>query len=595
MAIENFDSLRANYLKDSLRYNNYLEFLKERRRQSQADLENLSHNFNISLEKLQSIRVNLKKMLLDVDRIADQDNVAVTTTFHLLPWELEYYFLAKKRIDLLGYKSNYIFNVPIGYMQSREEKPYQLAVGDRFFNYLESVFGIKNLPKTKTAYEFYLFLKEELKKFLGLEELDFSNLRIIVDEVFANQQFINAKIRPICNNLKSKNLLNFNKQEIRLRDNTIDKLYEDIVKEIIYLIVDFFVFFENDIKINEKQEKLLEAVKYIFSQQELRPIFNAIGLSMDTNIDDYSFFTDYGKLIFLIIILGGFDHIGAEWPEKNKLGKYNLIRKSLGLNLISETPPNIFAERFLLFSESPSIKDNSFKLIDSLTLRLLFGKSLPTIIDVASSEGQHTGAFSPLDKSHRDSVRIIDFISTYKLFLQEIKSEKIKFSGELIFDLMTKYYETIFKGGLKETLRSKIEEFKQAYLFDNNEYNLFSSVEQFNRYLNDQGIKDYSINLPLLIAIILENEIFGSYFNVGSQSLRVKTKEELLNKFLEVGKRAKRLEHFFDDLDNKPLDNNQKKDATTMFGGLSLPFNLSTVDSDFVGLVMHFRRKLMNG
>ncbi|BCX15604.1 MAG: hypothetical protein KatS3mg097_496 [Candidatus Parcubacteria bacterium] len=589
MAIENFDSLRANYLKDNLRYKNYLEFLKERREQSKADLENLAQNFNIPLEKLQQIRTDIRKQLLSTE---DKDYAAITTTFHLLPWELEYYLLAKKRINLLDYKPTHIFDIPIGYMQSKDEKPHQLTIGDRSFNYLELIFNVKKVPKT--SYEFYLLLKEEFKKFLDLEEVDFSNLKEIVDGLFANQQFINSKIKPICNHLKSKNLLRLNKQELRIRDNAIDKLYEDIVKEIIYLIVDFLVFFENDIKINEKREKFLKTVKYLFSQEDLRPIFNALGLSLNVNIDDFLAFNDYGKIIFLIVILGGFDHIGAEWPEKDKLGKYNLIRKSLGLNLITEVPPNTFAERFLLFSESSLSSEANFKLVDSLTLRLLFSEAMPSITYLASFQGPFTGTFSPLAKEHRDIIRIIDFVSTYKLFLQEIKNGDIKFSNKMLIDIIKKYYETVFKGGIKEMLKNKIEEFEKNYLTDNNlEYDLFFSIEQFNKFLNESGIKDYSINLPLLMSIILENEIFNAYFKTDIQRLVSKEGGELLNKFLATGRKIKRLENFFEHLNDKQLVGNQDENTTMMFGGISLPFNLQTIDSDFIGLVMHFRRKLM--
>lgn len=551
----------ADLSKDQLDYLNYRKFLEKRRALSSDDLIVLAQNFNIDLDYLKKLRNEIRKKI----GIEENKPAAVVTTFHLLLWELEYYRLAQKRIGYLNYENDkQIFLIPIGYMKARQEKAHLLNIGNRSFDFLKIFFNIDKLPET--SYEFYFLLKKAFSNFIGEEIVDPHQLKEAVTKCLENEEFINLKIIPIRDKLKQHNILNLPTEEFHLTKEEINSIYLEIVKRTIYLIADFLTLFETFVKPDENWQKFLEIIGYLLEQKELQPIFE----KLEINKEDFNTPENYGKLIFLLIILGGFDHIGAEWAREDQPGKYNLVRQSLNLPSLMEIPPQVFLERFSLDSEL---------YLDSLTLRLLF-PHLDSLLYSAAIEGPTTFSFSPLKSEARDYIRIIDFLTIYEKFFEKIKLGEIKFNQSLIKKFFEKYFEIIFKDKTNEDLKLYLKKFFEDKLDQEKEYELLSVIEEFNKNIINTDFKKYTIKFPLLMRIIAV-EIFNNYIELSSEA--VYDQEELMKKFLEIRKNINTIE---DDLE-------QYKNFEIKFGGIKLPLELKKIfRSDFLALVIFFQNQL---
>ncbi|MCS7200544.1 MAG: hypothetical protein NZ822_00050 [Patescibacteria group bacterium] len=568
-----------NPLEKGLQFKNFREFLDARRKISGEDLNLLAERFSVPLEKLREVR-NLIRERLGLKK--NNGNMAIVTTYHLLPWELVYYYLASRRIDLLDY-SDY-FAVPIGYGRVDTEKPYKFEFGNITLNFARGknglIFNI-DTSETKTNFQFYQKLRTAFLEFFGKDDNFQGKFSELVYDYFSRENISSdEKLKRILNNLRNLKDSN-NNPVLQTKDQIFhiskedgNDLLIDLLREIFYLLAEFFDFFENrneQFKIDnqainplERDKKVKELLSELIIRDELGQIFEILGISKD----NYEQPENYGKLIFLLVILGGLDHIGAEWAEKDesgsiKMGKYNQLRSILGLKILPEIPPGVFVERFSLGSDYP----------DYLVLKFLFG-NLADIIYTASVEGPMTrgkitegrqemsGLFSPLSRELREKIRVFDFYLRFKAFIDGINSGNVFLSQTIFRDLVNQYVEKFSKD--EEDRKIKIE------LIDNffskresgEKLDLRSELEELNKECNNL-IRMYFFR-SLLMEKLFYLYVFQEEVNRNNPN---DPRYELLNVFINQTQNVDSLEYL--------------KESRDDFGGISLPmFSVSKLSSD---------------
>ncbi|MCS7184055.1 MAG: hypothetical protein NZ866_01760 [Patescibacteria group bacterium] len=553
---------------EGIRYKIYQEFLERRREISQNDLKILSQNFNIEIKKLIEIRENIRKIIFGREI---EGPVALITTYHLLPWELEYYRLAQKRINLLGYGEN-IFSIPIGYMKVSQEKPHIFKIGDREIDYAKLIFNLTKIPET--SYDFYLLIKKSFLEFLGVESLlESIDYRQELERKINDENFINERLKPLGEKLKNFNLLKKEDRIFYLKDKEIEQLYLTIIINILYLIADFLNFFEGknidnqEGGIEKKWEKTKEVFSYLINQQTLLPLFERL----DINIQNYDKPSNYGKLIFLLIILGGFDHIGAEWATQQETGKYNKIREILGLPILSDIPPNIFLERFSLTEEN----------FDSLILRILFNDVLESIFYSTSIEGKPTAYFSPIKLEYRKRIKIIDFFIIYRSFYERLKNGEIKISNSTLKYLFEKYFETYLREEIPADLKERIK------IFFEDKAEIKDIVQIINDFNNIKENREYrtTISFQHLMRIIAEN-LLKIYLE--EKIIESLEEEEIFSEFSKIANETTTLEQKLEDLSKQNIQTSEIK-----FGGIKIPLELTQIDSSFLLYLLYLINKFL--
>lgn len=506
-----------NPLEKGTHYKNYLEFLQERDKISSKDLEILAENFSIPYEKLINLRKKLREIVFG-EEIKESEELGLVTTYHLNPWELDYYFLASERIKLLNRK---IFSLIIAYTDPKKEKLFNMYLGDKKID-LRFIFDIKN--KTETSYGFYLILKSKFLEFFEEEENFNGKYRELVEKSFNNEEFVDKKIKNLIDKFQNHHI--FELKELSKEDKV--KVYIEVLKEIFYLLGDFFDFFEgkSEFKIDDQRisldarwNKIHKIVDYIIQNEDLKPIIEKLGIEIKKGEHGKKIYPpeSYFKLIFLLLVIGGVTHIGAEWATDRDLGKYNKGRKLLGLPPLPEIPPGLFVERFNI------IKD---KYLDSLSLRLLFG-DLKDIWKTASVQGDIIDSFSPINEKLRKRIKIIDFWFNYKKFLSSFNEDNIELTSETIKEIIIAYFNKFLKGKVsEETFSEKVDEF-----FANREgvFKTKSLIREFNNFMSNQGLKNHVILdnslkillidmiLPKYVNSIIDNELLKIFNNLSEQ------------------------------------------------------------------------------
>lgn len=442
------------------------DYIKERKELSKDDLSILAKEFGIPIEDLIRVSENIKKELYGDSK--ETEILTLTTTYHLNPWEIFQYLLAKERITLvckrLGKWKN--FDLPVTWTQEKNEKFSEMFRG--LLNLpIQRIFGIQITNKT-TALDFYNKLKEEV-----FEKFDDKNLEE------------NYK-RNIKRYLSDSGLLgNYTEKE---KNKIVDELYSSI-KDV---ITDFFDFYEKEVKVSENERKFENAIQKIFEEEKLRPILERLEL----NKENYK--SNLAKIVFLICILSGAVHVGAEWPKEDEPGKYNIVRQALGLPLLPEFAPNVFFERYSFISEG---------IPDSFTLRLILGEYTKNIINVAAIEERESGPFSPfkiLKETHlvvvedfTRRIRIFDFIHKYskdEIFEKMITRQELE---RLIEKLPQQD---------KERLEEALKDVKADEKISINQ--VLEKITKGNKFILERGIFKTLVNLYIENPKTIE-EIFG--------------------------------------------------------------------------------------
>jgi hypothetical protein len=539
------ESFERNPLREGRSYRDYKEFLQERRKISANDLERISKEYSLDIEELNSIKEEIRRMIFD-DYEPDKF-LALATTYHLIPWELEYYFLASQRIDLLG---ELVFSIPITYTNPRDEQSFYFTLGDKRLD-LRLFFDLSK--GTKTAYDFYHTLREKFLEFFGFDKNYNNNFRSLVDQSFNNEE-IKKKIKEIIDRkIKSSDLrvkLDFSiaKDSKKIEE----EIYFNLLKEIFYLLADFFDFFEGrhkfkldskQLSIEERWQKIKSVFDYLFENKTIAPLIQKLNITKESQ--EYGR-DNYYKLIFLILILGRLDHLGAEWAKEDQPGKYNQIREILGLPLLPDIPPQVFVERF-------SVVSNQYP--NSLVLRLLLG-DLSNIWYSAAIQGPEVGSFSPLNPELRRRIRIFDFYRVYKKFLSNLDRNEIILKKETIINIFKQYFKEFLEGKVAEEVYQQrlnsIDDFFKDQ--EQNEYELMSLINEFNKRSPDK--RDH-IWLPNLKFVIIKM-VLPKYINQ-------QVDDDLVKLFFDLGKDQEKLENKLE------IELSQKN----IFGGINLPFRLS--------------------
>ena len=409
----------------------FKKYLRERKKESQADLKILAEEFNIEIEILQKIRNEIREII-------GEDTEYLSTTIHLRPRAISFLELGEKRIKEVVEEKT--FHYPVYYQKFSEERPDIIDIGKIRISLLEAIPELKN-KKFEYSIDFHEALMEYLNNQNWEEELE-KNLKEYLYSKFSN---IPKKIREI--------FIGF------------------IIPSIVEILQNYKKFFEkfklnNKEKIKEFNSKICNILLNNFDK--LEKILNRLGLTKERleDIQKREEFIIGSDIIFLICILGGYIHIGAEY------GKLNALRKNLGLEEIveAETPQ----ERFNLFG----VKD-----IESGTLKFLFENPEPFIYACIYS-GLEEFSSSPIDNKVRERIRVVDFYYKLKDFnldkiLKEEPLDKEEFKEVLgIID-----YFSHLDDKEKEIIRKKIDE------IDGDKISLAKWIEIFNKFIENTEIR----------------------------------------------------------------------------------------------------------
>jgi|GEM_PF-3102134 len=362
------EKLTKKDLKESKDLNTFKKYLEQRKEESSSDFSLLVQKFNIEKEKLENIRKEIRDII--------GDNIEyISTTTHFRVRVIDFLKLGAERIKKAT-KDN-VFYYPVYYQQFSQEKPEIIDIGEIKISLKEA---IPEFRKKKFNYtiEFHEALIDYLTKENWEEELK----KNLID--YLNEKFSNLP-----------------KEERKIFVN-------QLIEVIINLLKDYYEFFK-EYRFNKKEEiadfnsKICEILWKNF--ETLKELFEKLNITKDylEDLKDKRNFILDSKIIFLICILGGYIHIGAEYK------KFNEMRKLLGFSEIIEA--EIPQERFNLFG----IKD-----IESGTLRFLFKDPKPFIYSGIYA-GLEEVYFSPINPDVINRIRIVDFYHKLKeLNLDEI-------------------------------------------------------------------------------------------------------------------------------------------------------------------------------
>ncbi len=332
----------------------FREYLKERKIKTESDLKILSEKYGINLEILDIIRDRLRRTL--------NNSNYLSTTIHLRPRAIDFLELAHARIN--SATEDKVFYYPVYYQKFDKEKPDVIDIGEIKISLKEIIPGFKE-KKFNYSIDFHETLMEYLNKEGWQEEVE-KNLEDYLERKFFDRKKEEATIL---------------KPEIKDTVVSILNDYKDFFSQLEY----------NKEKIQEINSQIAEVL--LDHYEKIEPIFKDLDIKKEflLKIKNKEEFIITSKLIFLVSILGGFVHIGAEY------GKLNEIRRNLNLEEIIE--PETPQERFNIFRA---------RGLESGILRFLFKKSEPFIYFMTYS-GKEDFPSSPIDNEVRTRIRIVDF------------------------------------------------------------------------------------------------------------------------------------------------------------------------------------------
>jgi hypothetical protein len=532
--------------KISIDLRSFENFLLKRIKASRKDLEFLAKTFssvlNLTEEEFLSHLRLCRREIVEKLGFEEGDIIAFITTFHLLPWEHYYYLLAQERIsrslESLNLKA---FPYPVWYGDPKIEKP-------AYFNFfgtkleidgiLNAFEGSKEKSAAKTTYEYYEYLKRRFCRLFNLDESEFtSKQKKKIIEIIYSDEF-RTKVERVINYLKSTQIIKKQDFVFSLLDEEIFEATRKVLKRLFLLLFDFFEFFENRIKIREKIERFRAVCEYLVNNEKIKPILERLGITKE-NIDK-----NLGKMFFLVTILVGGVHIGAEWPEKeHRSGKLNKVREYLNLPKIVEFKEGVFAERFL-FSEPP---------IDSMAFSLIFGD--PTILtSVASLTGKMTGRFSPISEELRKSIRTYDFyirlreyFNRTNVFGLKVKEDEIKEILKIYYDISFKEIDPTVRDGINSTIESVI----------NNDMTLDEAISKFNDNIEPR----YRI-FKFVVKKILAIYLLRKYLEIKDTDEETKEETGLYSDFLRGTETVQTIE---------------RERSNDAFGGIEYPLKIPPV------------------
>jgi len=494
----------------------FQKYLKERREASKDDFDLLVKNFELDIETLQNIRNEIREV---VKNIVGYDTEYLSTTIHFRPRAINFLKLGKERIKKTV--EGEIFHYPVYYQEFSKERPDIIDIGEIRISLLEIIPQLKN-RKFKYSIDFHEALMEYLNKQSWEEELK-KNLK----------EYLNRKFSNISKNI-TEIFINF------------------IIPTIVETLQDYKNFFEK-FKFNSKEE-----IKEFNSEicgvllknfDTLEKILGKLGITKEDleKIQRKEEFIIDSDIIFLICILGGYIHIGAEY------GKLNALRKNLGLKEIveAETPQ----ERFNLFN---------VKNIESGTLRFLFENPEPFIY-VGTYLGFEEVLSLPIDKKVRERIRIVDFYYKLKDFdldriLQEEHLNKEEFKE--VLETVGYYLHLIDKE--KDIIEKVFQNINDV------ERNLINWIEEFNKSVEAiQNIDNKTKNKIKIIKNIIKSKLLFLIYREYVEGL-------LINLNLPNSLRNKIITEFCD----KQVLENMKNKEINQFGGILPKLTIPSCNED---------------
>jgi hypothetical protein len=327
------------------------------------------------------------------------------------------------------------------------------------------------------------------------------------------------------------------------------------------LLKDYKIFFE-DFQFNKKEDIMnfnSKICKVLLNNFEtLKDLFEKLDITKEylEDLKEKRNLILDSKIMFLISILGGFVHIGAEY------GKFNNLRNSLGLPEVIEA--EIPQERFNLFDT---------RGIESGTLRFLFSNP-ESFIYAGIYAGLEERLSYSISVEVRDRIRIIDFY--YKL--KDINIDEILQTTYLNREGFKHVLDSVdYFSHLTDDERKKVKEIFKS-LPEMNE-NLFSWIEAFNNRIDPQISKRVSIFKEVLksklLLVIFKEYVESLLFNL---NLPDSLKNRIITKFR-----------------SKKILENMENIAENMFGGLLPKLNIPGFSqNDMINLSFLFEIKNKN-
>jgi hypothetical protein len=496
----------------------FRKYIEQREIESKKDLELLSQNFNIELKKLESVRNEIRN-------IVGNNIKYISTTTHFRVRVIDFLKLGAQRIKEAT--KNNVLHYPVYYQEFSQERPDLIDIGEIKISLVDVIPEFKK-QKFNYSIEFHEALLDYLKKDNWEEELR-QNLNDYLNKKFAN---------------------------IRKEDRKL--LIDHLIPVIISLLKDYKIFFE-DFQFNKKEDimdfnaKICEVLLNNF--ETLKALFEKLDITKEylEDLKEKRNLILDSKIMFLVSILGGFVHIGAEY------GKFNNARNSLGLPEVIEA--EIPQERFNLFD---------IRGIESGTLRFLFSNSEP-LIYIGIYAGLEERLSSPISVEIRDRIRIVDFY--YKL--KDTNIDEILQTTYLNREEFKHVLDSVdYFSHLTDEEMKKVEEiFKN--LPEMNE-NLFSWIEAFNNRIDPQISKKVSI-----FKEVLKSKLLLVIFKEYAESLlfNLNLPDSLKNRIITEFRSKKILE-------------NMENIAENMFGGLLPKLNIPSFgQNDMINLSFLFEIK----
>jgi hypothetical protein len=499
----------------------FRKYIEQREVESKKDLELLSQNFNIELQKLEAIRNEIKNII--------GNNVKyISTTIHFRVRVIDFLKLGIQRIKEVT--KNNILHYPVYYQEFSQERPDIIDIGEIKISLVDVIPEFK-----KQKFNYSIEFHEALLNYLRKDNWEKEIKQNLFD--YLNKKFSNIR------------------KEYR-------KLFIDhLVPVIISLLKDYKIFFE-DFQFNKKEDIMnfnSKICKVLLNNFEtLKDLFEKLDITKEylEDLKEKRNLILDSKIMFLISILGGFVHIGAEY------GKFNNLRNSLGLPEVIEA--EIPQERFNLFDT---------RGIESGTLRFLFSNP-ESFIYAGIYAGLEERLSSSISVEVRDRIRIIDFY--YKL--KDINIDEILQTTYLNREGFKHVLDSVdYFSHLTDDERKKVKEIFKS-LPEMNE-NLFSWIEAFNNRIDPQISKRVSIFKEVLksklLLVIFKEYVESLLFNL---NLPDSLKNRIITKFR-----------------SKKILENMENIAENMFGGLLPKLNIPGFSqNDMINLSFLFEIKNKN-
>jgi hypothetical protein len=504
-------SIEKEQLKISRDIDVFRKYIEQRKEESEKDLELLSQNFNIEIQKLEDIRNEIRNII--------GNNVKyISTTIHFRVRVIDFLKLGSQRIKKAT--QNNVLHYPVYYQKFSQERPDIIDIGEIKISLIDLIPEFKKL-KFHYSIEFHEAL-------LG----------------YLNKDNWEEEIKQNLNDYLNKKLSNINKESRKL-------FIDHLIPIIIILLKDYEIFFKN-FQFNKKEDimdlnsKICEVLLNNF--ETLKTLFEKLDITKEylEDLKEKKNLILDSKIIFLISILGGFIHIGAEY------GKLNDIRKSLNLPEIIET--EVPQERFNLFG---------VRNIESGTLRFLFGDSWPFIYSGIYSGLEET-LFSPISPEVKNKIRVVDFY--YKL--KDINIDEIWQTTYLNKEDFRHVLDSVdYFSHLNDDEKQKAEE-----IFKNlpeTKKNLTEWIEEFNNKIilevGKRGKIFEQVLKSKLLLLIFKEYVKSLLFNLNLP--------DSLNK------------RIIDEFCSKKILENMENRSKDMFGGLLPKLNIPSFNqNDMINL-----------